>query len=169
MRSYCRSTAAHNTVEVDGRDQSEMWAAFRVARRGYPNDLRWEPREDGFELSAWHDGYRRLPGRPVHARTMRWEAADCLSIIDRVSAGRNVRAVSRLHLHPSCTTAVVSPTTVQASRDGSVCVIESTVPLAVSESLYCPEFGIQQANRCVCATTDGAKTEIQFTIHCSRA
>lgn len=168
-RSYCRSTAAHNTVEIENRDQCEMWGAFRVARRGYPNDLRWEARENGFELSAWHDGYRRLPGRPVHSRTMLWDAIGCLRIIDQVNARRSVQAVSRLHLHPSCSIAVISPTKLRVTRDDSVCTIESTISLAIHESFYCLEFGIQQPNRCVWATTHGAKTETQFVIHCSHA
>ena len=33
MRSYERSTAAHNTVEVDGANSTEVWGAFRAARR----------------------------------------------------------------------------------------------------------------------------------------
>jgi uncharacterized heparinase superfamily protein len=165
-RSYCRSTAAHNTVEIENQDQSEMWAAFRVARRGNPNDLRWEARENGFELSAWHDGYRRLPGNPVHSRIMCWDAIGCLRIIDQVSARRSVQAVSRLHLHPSCSIAAISPTKIQVARDDSVCTIESMTPLAIHESLYCPEFGVQQVNRCICAATHGAKTETRFSIHC---
>ena len=36
MRDYCRSTGAHNTVEIAGQDQCEFWGAFRVARRGAP-------------------------------------------------------------------------------------------------------------------------------------
>jgi hypothetical protein len=32
-RRYCRSTPAHNTVSVAGRDQSEVWASFRVGGR----------------------------------------------------------------------------------------------------------------------------------------
>src|SRR5262249_28301674 len=31
-RDYWRSTRAHNTVEVDGVDQSEVWHSFRMAR-----------------------------------------------------------------------------------------------------------------------------------------
>src|SRR5690606_9343789 len=31
-----RGTAAHNTVVVDGQDSSEVWSAFRVARRARP-------------------------------------------------------------------------------------------------------------------------------------
>ena len=33
VRCYERSTAAHNTVVVDGQDSSEVWAAHRVGRR----------------------------------------------------------------------------------------------------------------------------------------
>ena len=33
MRDYVRSTQAHNTLMVDGVEQSEIWGAFRVARR----------------------------------------------------------------------------------------------------------------------------------------
>ena len=33
VRSYERSTAAHNTVVMDGRNSSEVWAAHRVGRR----------------------------------------------------------------------------------------------------------------------------------------
>ena len=33
VRGYERSTAAHNTVEMDGADSTEVWGAFRAARR----------------------------------------------------------------------------------------------------------------------------------------
>lgn len=33
MRHYLRSTEAHNTVRVDGQEQSEIWGEFRVGRR----------------------------------------------------------------------------------------------------------------------------------------
>ena len=33
LRSYFRSTAAHNTVVIDGREQSECWGEHRVSRR----------------------------------------------------------------------------------------------------------------------------------------
>ena len=33
VRSYERSTAAHNTVVIDGQNSSEIWAAHRVGRR----------------------------------------------------------------------------------------------------------------------------------------
>ncbi|WPL19451.1 hypothetical protein Thiowin_04578 [Thiorhodovibrio winogradskyi] len=49
-------------------------------------------------VSAAHDGYRRLPGRPVHRR--HWQLAeDRLVVSDRIES--EVRsAVARFHLHP---------------------------------------------------------------------
>mgnify|MGYP001118904895 CR=1 FL=1 len=32
-RRYSRSTEAHNTIEIDGAEQSEVWKSFRVGRR----------------------------------------------------------------------------------------------------------------------------------------
>lgn len=66
IREYERGTAAHNTVRIDHADQSEMWAAFRVARRARPLGVR----TDGTTfVEASHDGYRRLrPGVTHHRR-----------------------------------------------------------------------------------------------------
>ena len=38
VRSYERSTAAHNTAEVDGTDSTEVWGAFRAGRRARVHD-----------------------------------------------------------------------------------------------------------------------------------
>ena len=102
MRQYCRSTRAHNTVEVGGADQCEFWSAFRVARRGRPRDVVFERLEDGFRLTGWHDGYERLRGRPRHQREFVWSGRGTLRVRDLVRGRRPLRAVSRLHLHPTC-------------------------------------------------------------------
>jgi uncharacterized heparinase superfamily protein len=101
-RRYCRSTSAHNTVEIEGLDQSRMWGAFRVAGRGYPHDVKWFPQTGGFTLAAWHDGYCRLPGHPRHARTFQYRVGGWLHVTDRVQASRDVTCRSYLHLHPDC-------------------------------------------------------------------
>lgn len=95
-RSYVRSTAAHNTVEIDGQDQAELWGAFRVGRRGLPQDISWEPGDEDMVLSASHDGYQRLG--VTHWREFSWRARS-LKVTDAVS-GRACRAVSRLHFAP---------------------------------------------------------------------
>jgi uncharacterized heparinase superfamily protein len=94
-RAYERSTAAHNTLEIDGADQTEVWGVFRAARRA-------EPRlEDAAEdaLTASHDGYERLPGRPRHRRTWRM-SDDRAEVVDEVTGSGTHRVVSRLHIAP---------------------------------------------------------------------
>lgn len=70
-RQYERSTRAHNTVEIDGKDQTEVWGAFRAGRRHRGTLCAVERSVDGVEVTASHDGYRFLRGRPVHHRTVR--------------------------------------------------------------------------------------------------
>jgi Heparinase II/III-like protein/Heparinase II/III N-terminus len=65
MRAFERGTAAHNTVRIDGMDQSEMWASFRVARRARPFGLKTDQRSFA---EAAHDGYHRLGAKVTHRR-----------------------------------------------------------------------------------------------------
>src|SRR5262249_48877553 len=69
MRPYVRATAAHNTVRLDGAEQSEIWKEFRVARRAYPEMTSVDVGADGaLRVVGQHHGYRRLAGQPVHRR-----------------------------------------------------------------------------------------------------
>jgi uncharacterized heparinase superfamily protein len=97
-RAFERSTAAASTVEVDGASSSEMWAGFRVGRRARVHDPRVSAEDGAAEVSASHDGYRHLPGRPEHRRAWRL-TADSLVIEDRIE-GRFETAVARFHLAP---------------------------------------------------------------------
>ncbi|HNY28043.1 MAG TPA: alginate lyase family protein [Candidatus Sumerlaeota bacterium] len=151
MRQYARSTAAHNTVELEGLDQCEFWGGFRVARRAHPRDVAWTPETEGFHLEAWHDGYERLPGCPRHRRVFDWQAPGRLEVQDRIEGGENMRAVSRIHLHPDCRVEkregleawVAFPGgRVRFSFQGQGC-------LTLKKSWYCPEFGIRIENACL--------------------
>ena len=179
MRDWCRSTRAHNTVEVEGRDSAETWAAFRVGRRGRPRGVAWTARRDGFELSARHDGYRHLPGRPVHARTFRWRGGGSLEIVDRVDARRPVRAVARLHFHPDCRLSDRAGETCTVSFPGGRARVSwsgwetSMMPAttrassrwetaAEEESWYCPAFGVERPNPCLALS--GAAAAVRGSI-----
>jgi uncharacterized heparinase superfamily protein len=96
-RAYERSTAAHNTVEIDGEDQTEVWGVFRAARRAR-GTLELVTSSDGLvEVVASHDGYRRLPGSPVHRR--RWRiTSGRVEITDTISGAGAHQVVSRLHV-----------------------------------------------------------------------
>ena len=74
-RAYDRSTTAHNTVAVDGRNSSEVWGTFRVADRAYPCEVEFRDHGDAAEFAAAHDGYQKLSGQPLHHRRVNIENA----------------------------------------------------------------------------------------------
>jgi uncharacterized heparinase superfamily protein len=98
QRSLERGTAAHSTVEVDGRDSSEVWSAFRVGRRARITDSGQQTMDGMHEVWATHDGYAHLSGRPLHTRRCVLGPGR-LTIVDRLSAPVS-SAVARFFLHP---------------------------------------------------------------------
>jgi uncharacterized heparinase superfamily protein len=96
QRAYERSTRAHNTVVIDGANQTEVWSTFRAARLARGRLLRAE--DDGLTVTvvASHDGYSRLPGSPAHTRT--WRADTHVRISDEITGDGDHRVESRLHI-----------------------------------------------------------------------
>ena len=152
MREYCRSTRAHNTVEIEGRDQAELWATFRVGRRPHPEAVQWEADGGGFRLSGRHAGYRQLPGGPIHTRTFRWQREGKLEIRDHVEATRAVRSVARLHFHPECRLGDFGGEGCALNFPGGYARIHWSGWETVARddgSFYCPEFGVARPNPCL--------------------
>ena len=100
IRDYERGTAAHSTLQVDGANSTEVWGAFRAARRARPVVMRTQDDGHASVLSASHDGFTRLPGRPVHTRTWRL-TDDYLRVVDELSGGGDHDVVFRLHGTPA--------------------------------------------------------------------
>jgi uncharacterized heparinase superfamily protein len=94
-RQLERGTAAHSTVQIGAHDSSEVWAGFRVGRRARPLDVATQ----GWTLSAAHDGYTHLQGRPVHRRTWQLEMQG-LVVTDRVEPAAAEPCIARFHLAP---------------------------------------------------------------------
>ena len=137
-----RGTAAHNTVEVDGQDSSEVWAGFRVARRARIVSLEVDERPGHWSIRASHDGYRRLRGRVLHER--RWHFAERALRIDDTLAGECESATARLRLHPSITLRQAGARTAELGADGcplgELEVVHGRMALATGS--YHPEFGV---------------------------
>ena len=89
-----RGTAAHSTVEVAGQNSSEVWSGFRVGRRARPVGLTVQ----GMHIGCAHDGYRHLPGAPLHHRSWALDEG-ALRVEDRLQPAGQV-AVARYPLAP---------------------------------------------------------------------
>jgi uncharacterized heparinase superfamily protein len=139
-----RGTAAHNTVQVEGADSSEVWSGFRVARRAFPGPV--SCREDGsgcVEVKGSHDGYRRLTGRPVHHRA--WKTGpERFTVVDRID-GRCRQAEAMFHFHPDVrATCSGDGGTVRLNlnRGREVRVTVSGGECRLLDTTWHPEFGV---------------------------
>ncbi len=165
MRDYCRSTAAHNTVEIGGCDQCEFWDVFKVARRGRPHDVVFDETSRGFRLSGWHDGYRRLAGRPTHHRELTWFHEGTLAVRDTVVSSAPVRTVSRIHLHPECRVLEAKESSVVVVRGGRGYSLQVEAGnLAIGSSWSCPEFGVRRRNDVLELRAEGARSHLAFSL-----
>lgn len=99
IRNEERSTGTHATVEIDAEDSTEVWASFRVGRRAHPFGRSVSATGDIQSASASHDGYRWLPGRPIHHRSVTVSPTS-LVIHDRVTGKGDHTIVGRFPLHP---------------------------------------------------------------------
>jgi len=142
-----RSTAAHSTLELNGQNSSEVWAGFRVARRAYPTDVSLREEGGAVVIEAAHDGYLRLPGRPVHRR--RWVfSLNKLGVYDWVD-GKYEQAVSRVYVHPEIKVG-------HSNESGSFCWGDKEVSWHVDGAVvniqhtdWHPEFGVSIPNSCL--------------------
>lgn len=153
-----RGTAAHSTVTVDGFDSSEVWSVFRVARRAQPIDLRFAQADGTIVVSCSHDGYERLPGRPVHRREWRF-GSEYLLIVDRVS-GSFTEAVSRFYLHP--TVDVLTARELRLPNGHRVRWFVGGGNSRVVRSTWHPEFGMSVVNHCIEIAFSGREASLHL-------
>lgn len=74
-RDYFRGTSAHNTLRVDGLDQSVSGGRFMWTRKAATRIEQMPSGPAQFDLVASHDGYRRLADPLRHRRQVRYDAA----------------------------------------------------------------------------------------------
>ena len=100
-RDYFRGTSAHNTVRVDGLDQSVSGGRFMWLRKAAAAIERM-PRSPGdFDFRGSHDGYLRLPDPLRHLRSVRFDAAAAtLVVTDEVAAAKNHKLEQFWHFAP---------------------------------------------------------------------
>jgi uncharacterized heparinase superfamily protein len=99
-RDYFRSTRAHNTVEVAGVDQSQVWGSFRVARRARPGKVLWRLGKEYAVAHGEHDGYSRLSPPVKHRRTIVWHKNCFWLIVDELLGEGRTACRNRMHFHP---------------------------------------------------------------------
>ncbi len=163
-RNYERSTAAHNTVRIDGKDQAETWASFRVGRRPGIG-----PIESGAVMGCPFvrgEYYGCQPRGVTHGRTVVHVPEGAWLIVDSVRGNGFHQIESFIHFHPQV---VVQPGAVISGHNAApvsrwlirfanhaywlVAVREGEMRL--KQSWYSPEFGVRQRRSTLHWTLEG--------------
>ena len=102
-RQYFRSTRAHNTVEVDGQNQSEIQGLFLWGRKAKAHCIAWQPGDQGGQVVGEHDGYTRLADPVTHRRSVNLDVAACgLEIRDELRCRGAHEATIWFHFAEGC-------------------------------------------------------------------
>jgi uncharacterized heparinase superfamily protein len=100
-RRYFRSTAAHNTVQVDGRDQEEQLADFMFEDFYQVKNIHWSEKEDRMDWGAEHDGYQKLSDSVIHRREVCYIKHEySFKVTDKLKCFGNHDVRLLFHLHP---------------------------------------------------------------------
>lgn len=99
-RNYFRGTSAHNTVVVDGADQTRLAGIRHSCCPARTRLLSWSTCPACDVIAAEHDGYRRLAGHPIHQRCILFRKPRYWLLLDRIRGEGRHRCELLLHLRP---------------------------------------------------------------------
>lgn len=159
-RDYFRGTAAHNTVRIDGREQSQPLGPFQWGRRAHARFLPADSaREPG--LHAEQDGYRRLG--ILHRRSAGWSEGTWQVSDELLGRGRR-RVELFWHLAPcrwqwaapDCLEALYPACRLQIRIAGPPSLRLEVIEGALSppQGWFSPRFGEKKSNPVLCINTN---------------
>ncbi len=161
-RDFWRSTRAHNTLTVDGAEQTEVWASFRAARRTEMQECAFVENDFGAMFVGRHSGFATQISRTPHRRIIVSLREGIWLVLDQVFGQGRRRVESYIHLHPQVCSGI-SGEHVELSRPGErirIYPMENPVaPVSISsvkgttnpiQGWYAPEFGRREPNEVLC-------------------
>lgn len=148
-RRYARSTEGHNTIRIDGMEQSEIWHVFRVARPASVQHLDMSVGQHSISMSGVHHGYRRLAGKIDHKRRIHaFPVEGRIDIQDALSGVGTHLIELFVHFHPDLYATADYGRFLVRERTSSTPVaeiafdnIDSGSAAKIGQGIYMPEFG----------------------------
>jgi hypothetical protein len=102
-RGYFRGTAAHNTVRIDGADQSKPGGNFLWLRKARAACSLWRSDGDEDVFEGAHDGYRALSDPATHRRRVTlMKRARRIAVEDTIDARGEHAVEVFFHCHEDC-------------------------------------------------------------------
>ena len=170
-RDLFRSTRAHNTLMLDGLEQSQAAGPFLWTSQARTRVLDWSP--VGGRLVAEHDGYLQSRG-VLHRRTWQLQK-DRLRIIDEINGQALHDLVWAWHFHPDCQLTWLDAQHCMITNQASRMILQMPTTVRLSQyhgvdgaAWYAPEYGLKQASWLILGFYSGllpvsVETLLEFT------
>ena len=135
-RRYFRGTAAHNTVRVDGCDQSVQGGNFMWLQQANATCEEWQAEGDRDCFIGRHDGYQRLKDPVLHRRKIVLDKrARVLTVEDSFECKGEHVLEWHWHLDPSCSASI------QASNEARPAQVQvRSGPVSMTVNMLHPEL-----------------------------
>ena len=157
-----RKTVSHNTVEVDGKDSSQVWGGFRVANRAEIIFKYTELKYDhSIELIASHNGYKSLFGGCIHERKLTF--SENRFVVSDLLQGAFRSAKTCFYFHPDLT---INLKDNLLRVEGSMFILHSDLTdkaASLVDSSWYPAFGVEMPNNMLVLQFEQPQQEIEFT------
>lgn len=165
-REYSRSTKAHNTISIDGRNQAEVWDSFRTARRYPPENIKFERRGGRILFSGEFRGFSKLIGdNLMHKRSVIISSADNLITFEDTIEGKgNHRTENFIHLNPSVKISNAGGDLIISKNELRIKMILYDLDFRIEDGFYFPEFGKKMINKVVVLSSEKIPVLMKYSI-----
>lgn len=152
-RNLFRSTAHHNTLEIDGVEQNEFnpeWL-FRMFEKAHPEHALFEARDGVVIYEGLHKGYETQLEAPVrHTRRFTHDQrTGALDIEDRLTGMGAHDLVWSFHFHPSVTPEIAGDSAILHAPKGRWRLDwgDATLAASIEDSWVSPSYGVRVASK----------------------
>ena len=149
-RQQQRSTSAHNTLVIDGKNSSKVWGKFRLAERAKILNRSVTQNEKQIVLSASHDGYKSLKSTLIRTRQISI-SENSIKIQDTVEDGNQHNVELFFYLHPNIEVTQKGEDLFLNSADQKL-KLSFSLPFDIKGSQYFPCFNCSQRNQVIVVT-----------------
>ena len=154
LRLQQRATAAHNTLQCDEQNSSQVWSAFRVAKRAHIVNRSFKIEKNFIQIIAAHNGYRDLPGSPIHQRE--WQLTQSgLTIVDTLTGLFHHEVNVYYHFHPKVTVTIKNNIIRLTLSNGQEITMQVFADVTLQASHFYSEFGRAIPNKTICVNSKG--------------
>lgn len=178
-RNRFRSTATHNTLEIDGREQNDLrpeWI-FRLFETSHAEHVAFADMQEYVEYTGRHHGYERFDQAVTHERTFRLSKSDgALTILDRLKGRGEHDLRWHFHLAPAVKAESLSSSAVLLTSKARHWYLRMPGGVAVEivAAEYSPSYGVacpcMAVNASARVAFDGVAAQcFEFSIRDERA